>query len=167
MKQSIYFCSPSVTGFTGVPAIAGPLFIKEHQEAIKLLTPRRPHVVIIGGGKIEEKFMVFESALTTGRAEKVLLGGRLGNLALIAAQLLTQKDLLKDKKAVRRIAEETVGKATADDLDKDKDLDRLPRLVSLLGQYGDNVTLPVDVAYVDGAERRVVRLVDGRCVSLC
>jgi phosphoglycerate kinase len=58
--------SPSVTGFTRTPTVAGRLMAKEIRGASKLLHPDQPSLLVVGGGKVDEKFTQLRSDLTSG-----------------------------------------------------------------------------------------------------
>ena len=157
--------SPSVTGFVRTPMVAGRLMEREIKGATKILAPSQPHLVVVGGGKIAEKLSEFESALTSGRATKVLLGGRLANLALVAAQLAMESvDMSSD--GLFQLAVATVGQATADELQKSGDLNEAKRLAKLLTEYREKVELPIDMVSIvvqgEVHEAQVVTLTNGR-----
>jgi len=150
--------SPSVTGFKGVPTIAGRLMEREIEGNSKLLTPAKPRFVAVGGGKLADKFPGFKGELQ--KADKVLVAGRLANLALVAAQPEAAGANTEDKQY--ELAVKTVGKPTADEL-KAEGLNLLQELVGLLAANKDRIMLPVDMVYLDASEvRHNVDLVNGR-----
>lgn len=150
--------SNSVTGFKGVPTLAGRLMAREIDGASNMLNPAKPRVVAIGGGKLADKFPGFVGELD--KADKVFIGGRLANLALVAAQ--PEAKGAKTEEEQYNLALKTVGKPTADEL-KAEGLNLLPQLVTLLAKHKDKIIVPVDMVYLDetGA-RHDVDLINGR-----
>jgi len=150
--------SPSVTGFKGVPTIAGRLMQREIEGNSRLLTPPTPRFVAVGGGKLADKFPGFKGELQ--RADKVLVAGRLANLALVAAQPEAAGANTEDQQY--ELAVETVGKPTADEL-KAEGLNLLQELVELVAGNKDKIILPVDMVYLDeSGVRHNVDLISGR-----
>lgn len=77
-----------------LPAYAGMNLLHEMRALDRLrLHPRRPFVVIIGGGKVSDKFGVIEALLP--KADMVLLGGA-GALTMLRAQGITVGKSLVD-----------------------------------------------------------------------
>lgn len=140
--------SPSVTGFH-LPVIAGRLMQQEIEGATNL---RAVDIVEVGGSEIEEKLVELENALKNPAVRKVLVGGRLGNLALVAHQL-NQSGGRSDYVA---LTTETLGDGTVGDLQRD--FDKLPRVAQLLKEHGEKMMLPVDFAYLSGNEKWYVAL---------
>ncbi|MFH1440602.1 MAG: phosphoglycerate kinase [Candidatus Omnitrophota bacterium] len=146
--------TPSVTGFKGIPTIAGRLMQKELEEAAKSFNPPHPHLVVVGGGKVQEKYIEMSESLKSGRADKVVVGGRLANLALVACQYnALNYDVLKHNTPdeIYDLATTTVGKATADNLKGDDGLKLVPELAKLISDYRDKIELPVDMVYLDSS----------------
>ncbi len=156
----------SIDGFSNLPAVAGGLMAYEYAGASNLRNLPHPHVLAVGGSKIPEKFAVMESKLTKGEADAVLLGGRLGNLALVAAQIakLQGDERANAEKDPYQLAVETLGKTTADNLKNDPEhpFNLLPRLVNLFVQYKEKIKVPTDVVFIENGVRGEVELVDGR-----
>ncbi len=156
--------SPSVTGFEGVPAVAGRLMERELKGASNLLNPPQPQLVIVGGGKVTEKLTEMVASLESGKAAKVVVGGRLANLALIASQ--PEAAEAETPEAQYKLAVVTVGQATADDLKEF--LGEIPRLAQVITKYKDKIELPTDMVYsvgqlsFEGEARQVVKLIAGR-----
>jgi phosphoglycerate kinase len=80
----------SLVGFTTVlPSVAGRLVEKE----IRILTDatateKHPWILVFGGAKVAGKVKTLDKLLATGRVDKALLGGLLGQLFLIAKGLI-------------------------------------------------------------------------------
>jgi len=154
--------SPSVTGFKNIPAVAGRLMQREYWGASNLLNPAQPHLVIIGGAKIPEKFEEFKSALESGRAAKILLGGRIGNLAFAADFIaFVEGGVIPANKAeLHTLIRNLLGKDTAENLiqDKDNPLQFLPKMVELLKAHPGKVEVPKDFAWIsaDGTKQVVL-----------
>ncbi|MCK4278988.1 MAG: phosphoglycerate kinase [Candidatus Thorarchaeota archaeon] len=80
----------SIVGFTTVlPSVAGRLVEKE----IRTLTDataieQHPWILVFGGAKVAGKVKTLDKLLATGRVDKALLGGLLGQLFLIAKGLI-------------------------------------------------------------------------------
>ncbi|MFH1201891.1 MAG: fructose 1,6-bisphosphatase [Candidatus Omnitrophota bacterium] len=152
--------SPSVTGFKGIPAVAGRVMEREIKGASNLLNPLQPQLLVVGGGKVTEKLLEMASGLETGRVQKAVVGGRLGNLCLIAAQ--PGAATATTPEAQYGLAVATVGKATADDLKEFLTNETFPPLVQLIVKHRDRIELPTDAVYLEGETRHEVKLVDGR-----
>lgn len=151
--------SPSVTGFAGVPAVAGRLMERELNGAANLLNPPQPQLVIVGGGKVTEKLTEMISGLESGKTAKAVVGGRLANLCLIAAQ--PEAAQATTPEAQHKLAVATLGQATADDLKEF--LGEIPRLAQVITKHKDKIELPTDVAsYAEGGVRHDVKLINGR-----
>jgi len=153
--------SNSVTGFKGVPTIAGRLMVKEIEGGTNLLTPPKPRAVAIGGGKLTDKFPAFVDELENDKADKVFVGGRLANLSLVAAQ--PEAVLAKTENEQYELAVKIIGKPTADELKAEGGLSLLPQLVTLLAKHKEKIVVPVDMVYLDAAgARHDVDLINGR-----
>ena len=80
----------SLVGFTTVlPSVAGRLVEKE----IRILTDatateKHPWILVFGGAKVADKVKTLGKLLATGRVDNALLGGLLGQLFLIAKDLI-------------------------------------------------------------------------------
>lgn len=161
--------SQRVAGFRGKPALGGRLLIQELQEARGLTALSHPSLFVVGGGKIPEKYKGFKFALK--HFDKAIIGGRLAYLALIARQKEAVNAVtLAQQKA---LAVKTLGKTTADDLEKEKDditqesvLSYIPEMAALISEHRNKIAVPLDMAYLEGEkgkETRVyIKLLDGR-----
>ncbi len=77
---------PSLCGFEQVlPSAMGRLFEKEYCTVSGLMeAPKRPCVFILGGAKISDAFQMMETVLSRGVADRILTGGLVANIFLIA-----------------------------------------------------------------------------------
>lgn len=99
----------SVAGVTEhLHAVAGLLMEKEIEFLDKAISdPARPFVAILGGAKISDKIGVIDNLL--GKADKILIGGGMGN-TFLKAQGIDVADSLVEEEAVET-AKELIGKA--------------------------------------------------------
>jgi phosphoglycerate kinase len=76
----------SLVGFPYVlPSAAGRLMEGELSAIEKLMgNPARPRTYVIGGAKVEDKVPVIENILSTGKADRVLVGGNVAKVFLKA-----------------------------------------------------------------------------------
>jgi phosphoglycerate kinase len=76
----------SLVGFPYVlPSAAGRLMEGELSAIEKLMgNPARPSTYVIGGAKVEDKVPVIENILSTGKADRVLVGGNVAKVFLKA-----------------------------------------------------------------------------------
>ena len=118
-----------------LPAVAGFLMEKELTYLGKVMeATERPFIAILGGAKISDKIGVVESLL--GRADRLLVGGGMGNTFLAAR-----------------------GVAMGDSLVEQESLETAR---GILSRAGDRLVLPVDAvvaqAFAADAEQRAVDL---------
>lgn len=126
---------PSITGFAyaGVDAYAGVITGREVSNLSRIMgTVKGPHVVVLGGSKVEDRLRAMDMLLGAGKADHILLTGLVGCLFLHAQARLDASAL--DKKITGR---DLVRKAHA-----------------LMDKYPGKLHTPVDVA-VDVDGRRV------------
>jgi len=126
---------PSLCGFEQVlPCAMGRLFEKEYCVISGLMeSPARPCIFILGGAKIADAFAMMKTVLDRKIADRVLTGGLVANIFLIAAD----KDVGSGSEAFIRKSGywEFVAAAKA-----------------LLAAYSEKIVLPSDLAFVqDGA----------------
>lgn len=117
----------SVVGFVPLlESYAGPLLYGELKALAKLSKVKGKYTLVLGGMKPDDSIAIMEKLLEMGKANKVLLGGGLGEMALIAkgVKLGPKEQLLKEKGL----------------------LEFLPKLKELMQKYNKNILLPVDVA---------------------
>ncbi len=77
---------PSLCGFEQVlPSAMGRLFEKEYCVISELMEqPKRPCTFVLGGAKVADAFLMMETVLHSGAADRVLTGGLVGNILLAA-----------------------------------------------------------------------------------
>jgi len=115
---------PSIVGFPQVlPACAGRIVEREVRELDEILTvAKAPHVVVLGGAKIPDRLESIRLLIKNGRADHILLTGLIGNVFMRA------QGRIKSSLGIKR-EEDVVTKAH-----------------SLIGEYPDVFSTPVDVA---------------------
>jgi phosphoglycerate kinase len=123
---------PSITGFAHVlPSCAGRLVEREVRKLDEIMTVAKgPHVVVLGGSKVVDRLEAIKELIQNGRADQVLLTGVIANVFLRA------QGRIKSTLGIKR-EEEIVQKAH-----------------SLIGEYPDVFSVPVDIA-VDRDGKRV------------
>jgi len=77
---------PTLVGFEELlPSAMGRLFEKEYSALSKVMTaPEKPCVFLLGGAKIEDAFLMMPVVLKNNVADKVLCGGLVANIFLMA-----------------------------------------------------------------------------------
>ena len=142
---------PSLCGFEQVlPSYMGRLFEKEYCTVSQVMeAPERPCVFVLGGAKISDAFLMMNTVLSRGVADKILTGGLVGNIFLTA--------LGKE-----------IGSGSVNFILKSNYGEYIDKARQLITQYGDKICLPVDLAWVDNGERREAALgqVPGDITSL-
>ena len=129
---------PSLCGFEQVmPSAMGRLFEAEYCAVSSVMeTPEHPCVFILGGSKISDAFMMMETVLSRGVADKVLTGGLVANI-------------------LRAAAGEEIGKGSMDFIVKSNYAEWIEKAKPLYEKYKDKIVLPCDLAYVeDGSARK-------------
>lgn len=127
---------PTLVGFQQVLSSGmGRLFEKEYSILSDILeAPKRPCVFVLGGAKIQDAFMMMGKVLKEGVADKVLTGGLLANILLIANRI-------------------DIGKKSEDFIYGKNLGEYIENAEEILHHYKDTIVLPDDLAYVE----------DGRC----
>ena len=128
---------PTLCGFEQVlPSAMGRLFEEEYCVVSELMEkPARPCVFVLGGAKISDAFIMMETVLSNGSADKILSGGLVGNILLAAKG-------------------EKIGQGSLDFIEKEGYTNYIEVGKGLLEKYGDKIVLPVDLAYVESGERK-------------
>ena len=128
---------PSLCGFEQVlPSAMGRLFEQEFCVISGIMeSPERPCVFVLGGAKVSDAFMMMETVLNSGTADRVLTGGLVANILLAARG-------------------ERIGSASIAFIQKSNYGGFIESSKALLAQYGEKIALPIDVAYLDGEGRR-------------
>ena len=134
---------PTLCGFEQLmPSAMGRLFEKEYVVISELMeSPEKPCVFVLGGSKISDAFIMMETVLGKGVADKVLTGGLVGNILLHA----TGQD---------------IGKGSVDFIYAKNYEDYIPKAKALYDKYSDKIVLPCDLGYVEGGERKECTLGD-------
>jgi phosphoglycerate kinase len=129
---------PSLMGFSYMmPCAMGRLFEKEYSILAEVLdNPKKPLLFLLGGAKIGDAFQMMDKVLKEGIADKILAGGLVGQVMMIASGI-------------------DIGKPSLDFIIK-KNLDQyIEKSKAVLAEFGAKIVLPVDVAYVDGQRKEV------------
>ncbi len=134
---------PTLLGFEELlPSAMGRLFEKEYTVLSDIIeNPQRPCVFSLGGAKIQDAFMMMASVLKDNIADKVLAGGLVGNIMLVAEGV-------------------DIGKTPTDFLKKKNLWEYVEISRGILEKYRDKIFLPLDLAYVDGNTRQEVKVKD-------
>lgn len=132
---------PSLCGFEQVlPSYMGRLFEKEFCTVSQVMEePVRPCVFVLGGAKISDAFLMMKTVLERGVADRILTGGLVGNIFLTA--------LGKE-----------IGQGSVDFIMKSNYGEYIEKAKELYAQYGEEITLPVDLAWVTDGERHEAAL---------
>ena len=142
---------PSLCGFEQVlPSYMGRLFEKEYCTVSQIMeAPARPCVFVLGGAKISDAFLMMNTVLSRGVADKILTGGLVGNIFLTALG-------------------HEIGSGSVNFILKSNYGEYIDKAKELYSQYGDKICLPEDLAWVDNGERReaVLGEVPGDITSL-
>lgn len=132
---------PTLCGFEQVlPSYMGRLFEKEFCTVSQVMeAPGRPCVFVLGGAKIADAFLMMETVLSRGVADRVLTGGLVGNIFLTA--------LGKE-----------IGRGSVDFILKSNYGEYIGKAKVLYEQYGEKLALPEDLAWVEDGMRREAAL---------
>ncbi len=122
---------PSIVGFPQVlPSCAGRIVEREVRNLDEIMTvAKAPHVIVLGGSKVPDRLEAIKLLIQNGRADHVLLTGIIGNVFMRA------QARIKFPLGIKR-EEEVVAKAH-----------------SLIGEYPDVFSTPVDIAIDKDGER--------------
>ena len=132
---------PSLCGFEQVlPSAMGRLFEQEYCTVSQVMEePVRPYVFVLGGAKISDAFLMMQTVLSRGVADKILTGGLVGNIFLAALG-------------------ENIGQGSVDFILKSNYGEYIDRARELYAQYGEKILLPKDLAWVENGERKEAKL---------
>ncbi len=127
---------PSLCGFEEiVPSAMGRLFEEEYCVIAGLMeAPERPCVFVLGGAKIGDAFMMMNTVLKAGIADKILTGGLVGQVLQAAKGI-------------------DIGKPSLDFIIKKGYGEFIEKSKETLEQYGDKIEIPVDAAYEKDGKR--------------
>ena len=122
---------PSIVGFPHVlPACAGRIVEREVRNLDEIMTvAKAPHVIVLGGSKVSDRLEAIRLLIQNGRADHVLLAGLIGNVFMRA------QGRIRYPLGIKR-EDEVVAKAH-----------------SLIGEYPDVFSTPVDIAIDKDGER--------------
>lgn len=121
---------PTLVGFAELlPSAMGRLFEKEYNVLAGILEkPEKPLVFVLGGSKIQDAFLIMDTVLSKGVADKVLAGGLVANIMLIASGV-------------------DIGKPSTDYIYENNLCEFIGTSKGLLERFGSRIALPVDLAY--------------------
>ncbi|MHB8072683.1 phosphoglycerate kinase [Desulfosporosinus fructosivorans] len=122
---------PSLVGFEQVlPSAMGRLFEEEFSVISSVMeNPARPCVFILGGAKIQDAFMMMNTVLSNGSADKVITGGLVAHIMLMAKGI-------------------NIGKKSTEFIYKNNLSGYINDAKQLLSQFADKILLPLDLAFV-------------------
>ena len=122
---------PSIVGFSHVlPSCAGRLVEREVRKLDEIMTvAKAPHVIVLGGSKVMDRLEAIKTLIQSGRADQVLLTGVIANVFMRA------QGRIKFPLDIKR-EEEVISKAH-----------------SLIGEYPDVFSTPVDIAIERNGKR--------------
>lgn len=128
---------PSLCGFQQVlPSVMGRLFEKEYCVISGLMdAPANPCTFVLGGAKISDAFLMLRTVLSSGAADKILTGGLVANIILIAKG-------------------EQIGEDSLAFIEKSGYSSYIETAKELYAQYGDRIVLPVDGAWAKDGMRQ-------------
>jgi len=127
---------PTLVGFEELlPSAMGRLFEREYSALSQIMTaPDKPCIFLLGGAKIEDAFLMMPAVLKNNVAEKILCGGLVANIFMMARSLrlgAPSESLIFSKKL-----EPYVDKAKA-----------------IWGTHAAKIVLPLDYAYCQEGRR--------------
>lgn len=127
---------PSLCGFEYVlPSAMGRLFEEEYCIISQLMEePNHPCVFLLGGAKVEDAFLMMKTVLERKSADKILTGGLVANILLLAKG-------------------EKIGKGSEDFIYKQNFETLIPKAKELLLHYEDSLVLPLDLAWTENGKR--------------
>ena len=128
---SAHRAHPSIVGFPyTLPSCAGRLVEKEVKKLDEIMSvAKAPHVLVLGGKKVEDRLEAVRLLIENGRADHVLLTGLIGNVFLRA------QGRIRSTIGIKR-EDEIVAKAH-----------------TLIGEFPDVFSTPVDVAIEQNGKR--------------
>ena len=127
---------PSLCGFEQLlPSAMGRLFEKEYCAVSQVMeAPERPCVFVLGGAKISDAFLMMQTVLSRGVADRILTGGLVGNIFLASQGC-------------------EIGQGSIDFIMKSNYGEFIDRARELYAQYGERIVLPRDLAWVENGVR--------------
>ncbi|MFH1586873.1 MAG: phosphoglycerate kinase [Candidatus Diapherotrites archaeon] len=125
----------SVTGFAAyMPCFVGPCLKKDLDALAKLKEIKDHKLLVLGGAKVEDSIPLLKTMLDQKMASQACVGGMFGELFLIAKGVkLGKKEAFFEEKGL---------------------LELIPEIKDILSTHGDKITLPIDLAVLNGNNRR-------------
>ncbi|MBR0424985.1 MAG: phosphoglycerate kinase [Clostridia bacterium] len=132
---------PSLCGFEQVlPSAMGRLFEKEYCTVSEVMeSPKRPCVFSLGGAKISDAFQMMQTVLSRGIADRILTGGLVANIFLIALG-------------------EKIGAGSEAFIERSNYTEYYEKAQELYAVYGEKILLPKDLAWVENGTRFEAKL---------
>ena len=132
---------PSLCGFEQVlPSAMGRLFEKEYCTVSEVMeSPKRPCVFSLGGAKISDAFQMMQTVLSRGIADRILTGGLVANIFLIALG-------------------EKIGAGSEAFIERSNYTENYEKAQELYAVYGEKILLPKDLAWVENGTRFEAKL---------
>ena len=132
---------PTLCGFEQVlPSAMGRLFEKEYVVISELMeSPARPCTFVLGGAKISDAFLMMETVLSKGAADRILTGGLVANIMLIAAGV-------------------SIGQGSHDFIVKSNYGEYIENAKEIYAKYRDKFVLPKDLAFTKDGARKEARI---------
>ena len=127
---------PSLCGFEQLlPSAMGRLFEAEYCAVSGVMeTPERPCLFVLGGAKISDAFLMMKTVLGRGIADKVITGGLVANIFLLAKG-------------------EKIGDGSYSFIEKSGYTEFIEKAKELLEQFGNKIVLPMDLAWTKDGKR--------------
>lgn len=132
---------PSLCGFEQLlPSAMGRLFEAEYCAVSGVMeTPERPCLFVLGGAKISDAFLMMKTVLGRGTADKVITGGLVANIFLLAKG-------------------EKIGDGSYSFIEKSGYTEFIEKAKELLEKFGDKIILPTDLAWTKDGKREEGKL---------
>jgi len=129
----------TVVGFVPLlKSFAGPVLYSELKTLEKISSIKGKTVLVLGGMKPDDSLFIAESMLTSNSAEKVLAGGVIGELALLAkGKKLGAKEVFLKEKGL---------------------LEFVPKMKELIDKFSEKIICPLDLAIEKNTLREEITL---------
>ena len=140
---AVHRSQPSLVGFEEVlPSAMGRLFEHEYASLSRIReSPERPCVFVLGGTKVDDAFLMMRSVLDDKVADRILTGGLVGQIMLIAAGV-------------------DIGGPSAEFIRSKNLWGWVDTSRELLAVHAERIELPVDFAVVRDGARVEITLAD-------
>jgi phosphoglycerate kinase len=134
---------PTLCGFEQLlPSAMGRLFEKEYCVISEVMeAPKRPCVFVLGGAKIADAFMMMTTVLSRGVADRILTGGLVANIFLVALG-------------------KNIGSGSVDFIMKSNYGDFIEKAKAIYDQFGEKIVLPTDLSWVTDGKRQEADIAD-------